>query len=229
MSTMEYGRSDLAVVRNEKNIQVLRTTATAMAEDGHHGPEYLLNMYEDMHSIATNPWFRYSANMMGAADAFTRAFVATAEARGRAYDKVLKPGKKIKPSELKQINKETYQSLHNSQGWISDEATSYYSKEIALNLDSQLAQNVSTLIQSQPWLKPIMLFPRTSVNILGMFQKYSQLAVISRDFWDLVKYGDNPPLQHVEEFLTKKGISFDENSLNTFNQMRREAKGRIAV
>ena len=229
MSTMEYGRSDLAVVRNEKNIQVLRTTATAMAEDGHHGPEYLLNMYEDMHSIATNPWFRYSANMMGAADAFTRAFVATAEARGRAYDKVLKPGKKIKPSELKQINKETYQSLHNSQGWISDEATSYYSKEIALNLDSQLAQNVSTLIQSQPWLKPIMLFPRTSVNILGMFQKYSPLAVISRDFWDLVKYGDNPPLQHVEEFLTKKGISFDENSLNTFNQMRREAKGRIAV
>ena len=229
MSTMEYGRSDLTIVRNEKNIEVLRTTATAMAEDGHHGPEYLLNMYEDMHSIATNPWFRYSANMMGAADAFTRAFVATAEARGRAYDKVLKPGKKIKPSELKKVNEETYKSLHNSKGWISDEAIGHYSKEIALNLDSPLATNISTLIQNQPWLKPIMLFPRTSVNILNMFAKYSPLARFNSDAWDVLKYGNNPPLQHVQEVLSKKGISFDENALNTYHQMRREAKGRIAV
>ena len=229
MSTMEYGRSDLAIVRNEKNIEVLRTTATAMAEDGHHGPEYLLNMYEDMHSIATHPWFRYSANMMGAADAFTRAFVATAEARGRAYDKVLKPGKKIKPSELKKVNEETYKALHNSKGWISDEATGYYSREIALNLDSPLATSVSTLIQNQPWLKPIMLFPRTSVNILNMFTKYSPLARFNSDAWDVLKYGNDPPLQHVQEVLTKKGISFDENALNTYHQMRREAKGRIAV
>ena len=229
MSTMEYGRSDLAIVRNEKNIEVLRTTATAMAEDGHHGPEYLLNMYEDMHSIATHPWFRYSANMMGAADAFTRAFVATAEARGRAYDKVLKPGKKVKPSELKKVNEETYKALHNSKGWISDEATGYYSREIALNLDSPLATSVSTLIQNQPWLKPIMLFPRTSVNILNMFTKYSPLARFNSDAWDVLKYGNNPPLQHVQEVLTKKGISFDENALNTYHQMRREAKGRIAV
>ena len=229
MSTMEYGRSDLAVARNEKNIETLRLTADAMADDGFFGPQYLLNTYEDMHSIATNPWFRYSANMMGAADAFTRAFIATAEARGRAYDKLLVPGKKIKPSDFKKVADETYKSLHNAKGWISDEATEYYSKEIALNLDSKLAQDVSTLIQNNPWLKPIMLFPRTSVNILGMFQKYSPLAVISHDFWDLVKYGDNPPLKHVEEFLTKKGISLDANSMNTFNQMRREAKGRIAV
>jgi hypothetical protein len=62
-----------------------------------------------------------------------------------------------------------------------------------------------------------------------MFAKYSPLGMISKDFWDLVKYGDQPPLQHVQEVLSKKGIQFDENAMQTFNQMRREAKGRIAV
>ena len=229
MSTMEYGRGDLAVVRNDKNIEVLRTTANAMAKDGHYGPEYLLNQYEDMHAIATNPWFRYSANMMGAADAFTRAVIATAEARGMAYDKVLKPGTKVKPGDFKKVADEAYSSMHNSKGWISDTANDYYTGEIALNLDSPLSRGMSSLIQSQPWLKPILLFPRTSINVLSMFAKYSPLGMISKDFWDLVKYGDQPPLQHVQEVLSKKGIQFDENAMQTFNQMRREAKGRIAI
>ena len=229
MSTMEYGRGDLAVQRNEKTIQVLRTTADAMAEDGHLGPTYLLNTYEDMHSIATSPWFRYSANIMGAADAFTRAFVATAEARGMAYDKVLKPGTKVKPSDFKKVADETYTSMIDSNGWINSKTVDYYTGEIALNLDSPLSRGVSNLIQAQPWLKPILLFPRTSVNILSMFAKYSPLSMVTKDFWDLAKYGDNPPLQHVQEVLKRKGIAFDENSLQTFHQMRREAKGRIAV
>jgi hypothetical protein len=229
MSTMEYGRGDIAVARNEKNIEVLRTTATAMAEDGHFGPQYLLNQYEDMHSIATNPWFRYSANMMGAADAFTRAVLATAEARGMAYDKVLKPGVKAKPGDFKKVANETYTSMHNAQGWISNSAIDRYTGEIALNLDSTMSRGLSSLIQSAPFLKPILLFPRTSINILGMFAKYSPLGVISKDFWDLVKYGDQPPLQHVTEFLEKKGIAFDENAMQVFHQMRREAKGRIAI
>ena len=88
---------------------------------------------------------------------------------------------------------------------------------------------MSSLIQSQPWLKPILLFPRTSINVLSMFAKYSPLGMISKDFLDLVKYGYQPPLQHVQEVLSKKGITFDENAMQTFNQMRREAKGRIAV
>ena len=229
MSTMEYGRGDLAVVRNEKNIEVLRTTTDAMAKDGFYGPQYLLNQYEDMHAIATNPWFRYSANMMAAADAFTRAVIATAESRGMAYDKVLKPGTKVKPGDFKKVADETYSSMHNSKGWISDTANDYYTGEIALNLDSPLSRGMSNLIQAQPWLKPILLFPRTSINVLSMFAKYSPLGMISKDFWDLVKYGDQPPLQHVKEVLSKKGITFDANAMQTFNQMRREAKGRIAL
>ena len=229
MSTMEYGRGDLNVVRNEKNIELLRTTSDAMAQDGHYGPQYLLNTYEDMHSIATNPWFRYSANIMGAADAFTRGFIATAEARGMAYDKVLKPGTKAKPGDFKKVADEVYTSMHDSKGWINSKAVDYYTGEIALNLDTPLSRGMSSLIQTQPWLKPILLFPRTSVNVLSMFAKYSPLGMISKDFWDLVKYGDQPPLQHVQEVLQKKGIAFDQNSMQTFHQMRREAKGRIAL
>ena len=229
LSTMTYGKGDLVVQNNEKAVGLLRTAADAMAEDGHLGPRYLLQTYENMNDIALSPWMRYSANSMTAMDAFTRSFVATAEARGMAYDKFLKPGKKISPSDLKKANEEAYKSLHNAKGWISDSATSHYTGEIALNLDTPLARGMSTLIQNQPWLKPILLFPRTSVNVLSMFSKYSPLALATTDFWDLVRFGDAPPLQHVQEFLGKKGIAFDERAMETFHQMRREAKGRIAI
>ena len=229
MSTMSYGKGDLVVQNNEKTVRALRSAADAMAEDGHLGPQYLLQTYENMNDIALSPWMRYSANAMTAMDAFTRGFIATAEARGMAYDKILKPGKKIKPGDLKAANEEAFKSLHNAKGWISDSATDYYTGEIALNLDSPLARGMSTLIQNQPWLKPILLFPRTSVNVLSMFAKYSPLALATTDFWDLVRFGDTPPLQHVEKFLTKKGIPFDNRAMETFHQMRREAKGRIAI
>lgn len=231
MSTMEYGKGDLAIQRNEENIAVLREFAEASKADGEYGPEYLLNMYEDMHSVATNPWFRYSANIMGAADAFTRAFVATAEARGRAYDQLLVPGKKILPKDFKKTSRQVYDSMVDKNGWITDKASDYFSREIALNLDSDLAKGVSKLVADNPWMKPFILFPRTSVNMLGMFAKYSPLAAVTKDFWDLVGYKsmNDVPLEHVQQVLNRKGIAFDENALATFKQMRAEAKGRIAI
>ena len=231
MSTMEYGRGDLVIQRNEENIGVLREFAEASKADGEYGPEYLLNFYEDMHSVATNPWFRYSANIMGAADAFTRAFIATAEARGRAYDQLLVPGKKILPKDMKKTSAEIYNSMVDKKGWVTDQASEYFSREIALNLDSDMAKGLSKVISDNPWLKPFILFPRTSVNMLGMFAKYSPLAGVTKDFWDLVGYGNmnEVPLEHIQAVLTRKGIKFDENAINTFRQMRAEAKGRIAV
>ena len=181
ISVRDIDRADLRIKQNEEQFEILRGYASAAAEQGEYGPQYMLQLAEDMHSVASSPWMRYSANLMGAADAFTRAFIATAETRGRVYDQVFKPGQKVTRKQFREAQEKLYQSMVNKDGFVSDKFVNYYNGEIALNLESDLSRGVSALVTNQPWMKPFILFPTTSVNMLEMFQKYSPLAVsISR-------------------------------------------------
>ena len=231
MSTMSYGKGDLIIQENEAQMHVLRQFAEAAKKDGEYGPEFMVNMYQAQFDQAMNPFLRYSAEMMGAGDAFVRAFVGVAEARGRAFDQLLTPGKRMMPKDFKKATKKAYKDMVDSKGFITDTANDYFSKEIALNLDSELSRGISEMIAKNPALKPFIMFPKTSINILSMFQAYSPLAAISKDFWDVVGYPsmDQVPMEHIQKVLTRKGIAFDENAVNVFKQMRYEAKGRLAV
>ena len=231
MSVMSYGKGDLVIQNFENKVKVLKSFAEASRKEGHYGPQYLVDVYEAQMDNAMNPWFRYSANAMTAADAFVKSTIGTAEARGRAYDQFMREGKKLTKTDFKKAHKAAYAEMVDSKGFVTDKANQYFSGEIALNLDSPLSQGVSNIIQQNPWIKPFVLFPRTSVNMLGMFAQYGPIAPITKDFWDLVGYKsmDEVPHEHIMEVLGRKGIDFDENAIQTFKQMRYEAKGRLAM
>ena len=231
MSVRDIDRADLRIKQNEEQFEILKGYADASSQNGEYGPQFLLQLAEDMHSVASSPWMRYSANLMGAADAMTRAFIATAETRGRVYDQLFKPGQKVSRRQFRDAQQQIYDQMVNKDGFVSEKYVNYYNGEIALNLESDMAKGVSSLIANQPWMKPFILFPTTSVNMLTMFTKYSPLAYLTKDFHDLTKYGriDNVPLDHIRSFMERKGLPFNENSIQAFDQMRREAKGRMAV
>ena len=144
---------------------------------------------------------------------------------------MFKPGQKVSRKQIREAQQQIYDQMVNKEGFVSEKYVNYYNGEIALNLESDMAKGVSSLIANQPWMKPFILFPTTSVNMLTMFTKYSPLAYLTKDFHDLTKYGriDNVPLDHIRSFMERKGLPFNENSIQAFDQMRREAKGRMAV
>ena len=231
MSVMSYGKGDLVIQNFDNKVKVLRSFAEASKKEGHHGPEFLLDMYEAQMDSALSKYQRFSANWMTMADAFVKSSIGVAEARGRAFDRLFEPGKRLMPKDFKKAQKAAYDEMVDSKGFLTDQANKHFSGEIALNLDSDFSRGVSSLVQQNPWVKPFILFPKTSANMLGMFAEYGPIAGITKNFWDLVGYKsmDEVPHEHIMEVLGRKGIDFDENAISTFRQMRYEAKGRIAA
>jgi len=200
-------------------------------KEGNDGPTVMLQQYRSMNDLAMSPWMRYSTNAMTAMDAFTKAFVATAEARGRAFDQITELGKPVTAKRMKKFSKKVYKDMVDENGFISDSATKFYTGEIALNLDSPMADALGTLVRHVPLAKPFFMFPRTQANALAMIRKYGPLVVFTNEWSDFTMGGsiNQVPLEHIEAVLAKRGIPLDENALNTFKQIRYEMKGRVAA
>merc|ERR1739843_17675 len=99
---------------------------------------------------------------MTAFDGFTRAMVASSEARIRAFDKLKKAGKEITPENLKTLTEGEYSRMFDSKtGMIVDEQVDYTAREMALSLDNKGVDDLNKIIQRAPILKPFILFPRT--------------------------------------------------------------------
>ena len=231
---MEYGRADLAS-KAESNLGVLQGFAEASMKEGNDGPMILVNQYRSLQDLANSPWMRYGTNAMTAADAFVRSFIASAESRGRAFDELLELGKPVTGQKVRSLSKKIRENMIDENGFIADASVEYYSREIALNLESPMADAMSNLVRYVPAAKPFFMFPRTQANALAMVRKYGPLEGFSKEFYDF-NYGamsslsmDQIPLEHVEQVLTKRGIALDENAMTTFKQMRYETNGRVAV
>ncbi len=115
MSTMSYGKGDLIIQENEAQMHVLRQFAEAAKKDGEYGPEFHGQYVPSSVRSSYESMLRYSAEMMGAGDAFVRAFVGVAEARGRAFDQLLTPGKRMMPKDFKKATKKAYSDMVDSR------------------------------------------------------------------------------------------------------------------
>ena len=91
-SSVGYIMRDDIARKNEDTMEILRGFADAKEAEGMFGPSVLVNQIESMNDMAEHPWLRFSANGMTAFDGFTRSFIGSIEARGRAYDKFLAAG-----------------------------------------------------------------------------------------------------------------------------------------
>ena len=231
----QYGRQDL-VMKNEENLQVLQSFADAAMKEGNDGPAILLEHVKAQHDWAANPMVAFSARAMTAYDAFTKAMIATAEARGNAFDTVLSKrslGKKVSKKKWRKIRENEYNQLFNEHGFVrEDSAADFYGREIALNLDSVVSNSINEVARRYPIIKPWFLFPRTQVNMVGMFMNYGPTKFFAKDWYDLTTPGvpmSQVSAEHISKVLTQKGINVDANAYNTFRQMRYEAKGRVAI
>ena len=88
-----------------------------------------------MNDLAEHPWLRFSANSMTAFDGFTRSYIGSIEARGRAYDQIFKLGgeKAINADDVKKLSKGLYDHMFDNKAIITDEADEYATREIPMN------------------------------------------------------------------------------------------------
>ena len=230
-SSVGYIMRDDIARKNEDTMEILRGFADAKEAEGMFGPSVLVNQIESMNDMAEHPWLRFSANGMTAFDGFTRSFIGSIEARGRAYDKFLAAGKTITDKRIRAAGRDVYKSMFDEKGFITDKAVEYASREIAMNLDNPAVDALSQMINRVPALKPFLMFPKTSMNMLAFSGSHSPLGVFINDLNAFKLPFNQMKDLEVKRLLTLRGIEVDETMGMgaAYETIRAEMKGRKAI
>jgi hypothetical protein len=233
-------RLDL-LMQSEREVEFLKVSAQRQAQEGNHGLQYIVGMIENLNDLSKDPVLRFGTNSMTALDGFTGVFNASAEARFRAMDELIASGKPVTKETVKPIADKYYGKMFNRDGMISDEAVKYATSEMALNLDSPIAQGVSDLVRRLPGLRPFLMFPTTGMNMIDIGGKYGPWQPFQRDVNELayVKLEDLLADEvRVDELLQTRG--FDISTMDTVAKQNkiadlkymtrgRKAAGALAV
>ena len=222
-------RSDIAI-KNDQSVKALRAIADAAEIEGNFGPSALVNRIEAMNDIAEHPWLRYGANSMTAMDGFTRAWIGSIEAKGKAFDEIMSKGQKLTTKKVNTIQKKAYNQMFDDTGMITDTGVEYASKEISMNLDNDLVQSLNVLIKKVPLLRPFLMFPKTSANMISFTASHSPLGVFMKEFDKFGKNFEDMSNTEVISALTSRGIDVKNVDMESaYNTIKAELKGRKAI
>lgn len=206
-SSVSYIMRDDLAKKNENQLKILKSFAEAAEQRGDLGPMVMYQKAETLQALADNPMLRFGANAMTALDGFARAVLANAEARGRIYDKFIDGSRKLDANGMRKALDDQYNEMFDATGMINDSAVEYASREIAMNLDSPAVDAMSAFIARYPMVKPFMMFPRTSANIIGMANKHAPISIFAKEVNDLAfkNFEDFTP-QQMRGILDRKSV-----------------------
>ena len=229
-------RLDL-LLQSERELDFLKQAARTQAAEGNHGLSYVVNQIEMLNDLGKDPVLRFGPNAMTALDGFTGVFNASAEARFRAMDELMSSGKPVTKENVKPIADKYYKQMFDENGMLKDEAVKYATNEMALNLDTPLAQSISGLVDTFPGARPFLFFPTTGMNVVDMGGKYNPLwTPFQRDVNELAHVKLEDLLgneERIDELLRARNI--DVENLDTIAKQNKIAdlkyttRGRKAI
>ena len=222
-------RPDIAIAQDNQ-MDALFSIAEAYSKDGNDGPMVLWQHANELRNLSNNPVLRFGANAMSAMDGFTRAVEANVQARGRAWDKFIDGDVPLNGLTYKDASDNIYADMFGKDGLINDESVDYASKEIALSLDNAGAQALGAFIARNPAIKPFLLFPKTSANVVSLFDKFSPVSLFQREYNDLAfKKLDEFTSDEMMQLLRQHKKPVDGNLFQEFASLRAEVLGRKAI
>ena len=229
-SSVEYIMRKDFQIKNVKTLESLQSYADAKSLEGFDGPAAMMERVKAMNDLAEHPWLRFGANSMTAFDGFTRSFIASAEAKGRAYDALLEKGRKITDKGLKRASDKVYKEMFDETGMITDKGVEYASREIAMNLDNPGVDGINNLLQYAPMFKPFLMFPRTAINMLRFAGSHNPLGLFVNRLNDFRKPFAQMDGSEVERLLRANQIDINKvNPEAAYETIRAELKGRKAI
>jgi len=228
-------RIDL-LLQSERELDFLKMSARRQAAEGNPGLQYIVNQIELLNDLAKDPVLRFGPNAMTAMDGFTGVFNAAAESRFRAMDELIASGKPITKENVKPIANKYYKQMFSDDGLLNDKAVKYSTDEMALNIDTPMAQGITDLTNILPGVKPFMMFQNTTINAIDIMGKYGPWMPFQRDVNELAY----TPLANlladedrVNQLLKARNISIENMDViakqNKLADLKYTARGRKAI
>ncbi len=161
----------------------------------------------------TSPWVKYSANAMGAGDAFARTIIGRMEMRHRAVRKAIHDG--IDLSDVNKVGRATEENFRTSifkEGqdgkWVvHDKATMMAGDEAAMTKALEGWTQGMEKLNEQPILRSFFPFIRTGINALDLTFQHTPLAYTQRKMRHIIQ-GKNLELYGIrpEDALQAKAL-----------------------
>lgn len=217
--------------KNDEALTLYKAFAESAEQNGDLGPMVMYQHIEAMNDLANHPLLKFGMNAMAAFDGFTNSVIANIEARGAAFDRATLNGTKaLDEAGAQAIRKEVYDKMFDETGKVTDEAVSFASKEIAMNMDTPAVNALGDMLSRAPGLKPFLMFPKTSLNVMRFTDTHSPFSMFVRDY-NKIAYKPRHAFtrQEIQEILQSKGIPVDEFADQRFDTLRAEIRGRKAI
>ena len=231
-------------VKQEQSLEALGAYAEAAEQNGEYGVTRLLQIYDDLDAMQTDPVLRFGPNSMSGLDGFSKSVTASTQAKYLAMEKLEDAGLPFTKENLQKASNEIYESFRDTDGLLNEQTINSINSEIALNADSPLVDSLNNLIKETPVLRSVLTFPRTTANVIETFGRWSPAGVLSKDFedlWGKHNFGANQFLgigkrsedsfkpEEIKDILQRKGRSIDGNYMEEFRRLRYEVKGKAAI
>lgn len=225
------GRSDLSFGQYDDFTAIEAYAQAKWANSGNPGDIGRLaawNIAKVFHAFNKNKIVRWGTSAMHALDGFTNSMIASLNSRFKAYDEMFKETGGAWDAELfNKKQRELYSKVFDNTGLIKDEAVAFASKEISLNLDSEMVAGLENFMRHVPIAKSLFMFPKTGLNGLEMAWSFNPLSSIGLSVGRVRRAFKAQTPDEIMAVLQEHGIKTDVSEAEqAFKALKSEYIGR---
>ena len=214
-AAMMRGRADLRQAKMD-SYEAVEAMSEIWKKEGNNGKVALWNMAKGMSWYNNNQFVRWGTNAMYAIDGFTNSMMASGAARSKAYVQMMEQSKGgFSKAAFDKLQRKLYSESFDATGLLTDKAAKHASQEIALNLDSDLANRLNQFIEKVPAAKPLFLFPRTGINALNLAWSFTPGSSVVPVMTKARKVLSAQTVQEMTEALMEHGLEYSDEAFAT--------------
>ena len=217
------------VFKGEKAWDIMDQMRPVYEQEGNWGRLMQLDGARLMKQLGQAPFMRYGMTGMVFPDVFTTTHLAHNLSRVKAYDDVFSEFGYADMTKIFDAEKKHYANFFDSDGLINNDVLRNVAGEVQLNLDDGLANWINQGTNAYPFVKFLMMFPRTSSNYIKNALSWTPISVIP----GINKYSKTIYARTDDDIaaaLMEHGIDMakEPNARVLWENLRAEYTGRLA-
>ena len=166
------------VFKSDRAWDIMEDMRKVYEAEGNYGRMIQLDTATRLKQLGQFKWMRYGMTGMVFPDVFTSTHLAHYLSRTRAYDDVFSDKGFADWTEIFKAERDHYKSMFDDNGLIKDEVLRATAGEVQLNLDDGLARWINQGTTAYPFVKFLMMFPRTSSNYIKAAASWTPISLI---------------------------------------------------
>ena len=166
------------VFKSDRAWDIMEDMRKVYEAEGNFGRMIQLDTATRLKQLGQFKWMRYGMTGMVFPDVFTSTHLAHYLSRTRAYDDVFSDKGFADWTEIFKAERNHYKSMFDDNGLIKDQVLRATAGEVQLNLDDGLARWINQGTTAYPFVKFLMMFPRTSSNYIKAAASWTPISLI---------------------------------------------------